>query len=565
MNHTYIVGAGLESDQPAYLNAYTIPAQPLSAPSDELLQMLGGAEAASGVRVNTRTSLGYPAFWRGLNLIANTVAKLPLYTQKIGNDGGSLVDKDHPAYRLLRKRPNRNMTASVFKRTMTLHAQLYGNGYAAILRDNAGRPTELCILDPHATYPVKWIPKAGEEEVQVWYVTEIEGKPLRLRQEDVLHIRHLSLDGLIGISVIDIMREALGLGMAARAFGSRFFGEGANASGILMIPGHIKPEAQNNIIKRWSSMATGIAKSHKVALLQDGVKFEKLTIPPNDSQFLETRKFEIVEIANIVGVPPHKLGDSSRAAYNSIEAENRNALDESYDPWLNTWEEECDAKLLTEEQQVYETHNIEFDRSVLQLADYDKRIAGFKTLREIGVLNTNNILTELSLPTIGPEGDKRYIPSNWQLMTDKPPEQTAAKPAPPPPASEESQQVDLHGMFSPLIAERVSRLADIEAKQLRAALAKGKDLAGSAPGWYAQHRNKLQQSVAPVLGVMFQLQQRRQPDRAAHELAATWCRESIAHLTSAPVTAQRIDELIQSFPERTARLVAALNLERKSP
>jgi len=396
----------------AIRNSYTVAARSLRDSDPELDALLGGAEVAAGVRVNTRTALGYPAFFRGVKLVSDTVAKLPLYVRQLEEDGGSPIDKTHPAYRLINRKPNDFMTASVLQRTLTLHAQMHGNGYAYITRDGRGDPIELTILDSQSTYPVKWIQK-DSEKMEVWYVSTVGNEIIRIPAQDILHIRHLSLDGLIGLSVIDLMRESIGLGIAVKQFGARFFGEGANCGGVLMVPGHIKKEAQLNLLNYWDKMTSGMKRSHRVALLQDGAKFQKTTFAPEEAQFLETKRFELIEIANIIGVPPHKLGDNSRQAYNSIEAENRNALEESYDPWLCTWEEELEAKLLTEEQQDSESHVIQFDRSLMVRTTWAERAAGYRVYREMGVFSANDVCRLEGIETIGPEGDVRYVPSNW--------------------------------------------------------------------------------------------------------------------------------------------------------
>ncbi|WP_437228785.1 phage portal protein [Planctomicrobium sp. SH661] len=416
MNHTEFaerIGSGLIA--PGIQNAVDMNPGTWSSPSVEFMDGLGGREAMSGVRVNSRTSLGYPAFFRGVKLIADTVAKLPLIVHQLEEDGGMPKAKDHPAYRLLKRKPNRFITSKTFRRAMTLHAQMHGNGYAFIQRDGRGNPLDLTILDPVCTFPIKWIP-SDTNIPEVHYSTVVDGEMMTFLESDILHIRNLCMDGLIGIPVLDVMREAIGMGIAVRQFGSHFFGQGANISGVLMVPKTIQPNAQKNLLDYWKKTTSGMANSHKVALVSGGATFTKMSFSPDEAQFLETKRFEIIEIANIVGVPPHKLGDNSRQAYNSIEAENRSALDESYDPWLGTWEEECEAKLLTEEQQEEESHVIRFDRSKMLLPTLNERASANRVFCEIGVNTVNDVLRSEGRETIGPEGDVRYVPANWMPL-----------------------------------------------------------------------------------------------------------------------------------------------------
>ena len=156
---------------------------------------------------------------------------------------------------------------------------------------------------------------------------------------DVLHIRGLSSDGYSGYDVISLMKDALGVGMAAQRFGARFFGQGSNMSGILMVPGHFDEQKIKNTIQAWNTMQTGLTNSHKIALLQDGVKFQQMTISPDQAQFLQTRQYEVrATVANITGCPPHKLGDDTRTSHSSLEAENQSYLDECLDTWLCEFE-----------------------------------------------------------------------------------------------------------------------------------------------------------------------------------------------------------------------------------
>lgn len=402
-------------------NANSLPANPLSDP-DATAYFSGGGRTLAGVHVNSRSALGYPAFFRGVSLVANVVGKLPLLVRKVQKDGGTEVDKSHPAYHLLNRIANRSlrMSASTMQRAMIIHAQTRGNGYALIQRSASGMPESLYLLDPDATSPVMYIKDRDQPwNIDLWYVTTINGSTFRFPCEDVLHFKHpMSPEGYVGLSVVDLMRQSLGLGIAVREFGARFFGEGANAGGVLMVPGKIKMEAQKNLLKHWNEMTAGMRNAHKVAVVTDGTKFQRISFSPDEAQFLETKKFDLIEMSNIIGVPPHKLGDSSRSAYNSIEAENRNALDESYDPWLCMVEEECEAKLLTETEQEDETHIIQFDRSKMIQTTWTERMNGYKAGKEAGILTTNDCLRSEGLATIGPSGDKRYVPANWTVDSE---------------------------------------------------------------------------------------------------------------------------------------------------
>lgn len=366
--------------------------------------IIRGVMTSSGVHVSPRTALAYPPLWRALNLISGDVGRLPLSTYRRMADGGKEPARKHPAYLLMRRRANAAMRASAFKRTLTYHALFRGNGCAAILRDGTGAARELLILDPDETCMAV---VAGA----VWYRTMIGGDQIRLPERDVFHIRGLSHNGLWGIDVFELMREALGLPIAAREFMSGFFGNGSNLSGVLMVPGSFSAEKATNVLKTWNEMATGIAKSHKVGTLTDNVKWVPTGVKPKEAETTTILEHEIRTVSAITGCPPHKLGDSSRTSFNSLEAENQSYLDDCLDAWLVEWEEEADAKLLTTDERDNETHFHEFNRNARLRTDSAARGTFYRTLRETGVLTGNDIARRENMPTFGPDGDKRYISS----------------------------------------------------------------------------------------------------------------------------------------------------------
>lgn len=333
----------------------------------------GGRKSSAGMVVSRDTSLGYPAVWRAVNMIADDVAKLPLVTYRVRNDGGKDKATDHPAYRLLKIKPNSEaMTPQCFKKTLTAHALLNRGGYAYIVRNGAGDPIELIILDPDRTHPVR-------ENDRLWYVTtEPGGQMRRLLPENVLHIKGLSFDGLCGYTVVEKLQESLGLGLALQKYGSVFFKNNGRPGMVVEMPMALKDqEAVERFKRAWGESMEGLDNAHKVKLLEQGAKISQFQVKNEEAQFLQSREFEIRQIANIFGCPPHKLGDSSRVAYNSLEQENQSYLDGCLDPWLVNWEEEVEAKLLRTSEQESETHLIEFMRQALVRADLTARVNAY--------------------------------------------------------------------------------------------------------------------------------------------------------------------------------------------
>lgn len=382
------------------------PSTSLSNPADWLYDALGARAASSGVSINRETALTYAAFWRGVNLISRDVGKLPIIIYRRSGEGKERAT-EHPAYRLLKRRPNAEMTALVFKQTLQAHALTMGNGYAYIFRRGDGRPMDLVPLAPDKTFPVR-------ESKQLFYVTKLENdEPRKLLPENVLHIKGLSYDGLVGYSVIQMARDSLGLGLGAREFGSRYFKNNARPSVVIEVPNVIKDEAAKAMLQGWNAMVQGIDNAHKAAILTNGAKLNTISNTPEESQLMELRAFEIREIADWLGVPPHKLGDTTRTAFASLEQENQSYLDDALDGWLCNWEAECAEKLLTEQEKEDDSHVIEFLRQALVRADlaargeyYSKALAGRPWMTQDQVRSLEN------MNPMGGDAEKLLDPPN---------------------------------------------------------------------------------------------------------------------------------------------------------
>jgi len=363
-------------------------------------------KTASGITINRQTALSYPAVWRGVNLISGDVGKLPLYVYKRTKGGGKERAKRHPATKLLRRRPHPRYTSSEMKRTMTAHALLEGNGYCWVGLRGDGVPIDLTILLPDRTFPVIVNGK-------YWIVTTIQEKQRRLDPRRVMHIHGLGYDGMQGYSLVDYGRECLGLGLAAQKFGASFFGQGSRPSGILIHPNTLSPDAIKNLKASWRDMVEGIDNAAKLAVFEESLKYEQMTITPEEGQHTQTRSFEIRQVANLLGCPPHKLGDDSRTSYNSLEIEQQAYLDECLDPWLVTWEEQCWEKLLSTEEQERDTHFVEFVRDALIRADIGTRYAAHNVALLGGWKNRDEIrATENLNPLPDGIGQEYYQPLN---------------------------------------------------------------------------------------------------------------------------------------------------------
>ncbi len=380
------------------LIASLIPPSRVSSPTDRrtftltgdrAYQILAGGNAsAAGVTVTRDTALTLSCVYRGVSLIANSVSKLPLVVRRNLPSDGSEPDTGHQAHWLLRRKANAHTTANTLISTLTGHAILGGGGYGWIKRDGAARPREILVLDPDSTYPVK-------ERGRLFYITtaEVNGQRVRRRilPENVLHIRGFSPDALDGYSVFDLARQQIGLEIGTVRYSAAFYRNNAKPSLVIEVPGRLTEETIKAYRENWDDTHARLENAHKPAFMQSGSKLHELSSNARDSQLIEGREFGVRDLANWLSVPPHKLGDASRTAYNSLEQENQSFLDDSLDPWLNTWEQECWDKLLTEDEKRSDSHSIKFTRQALLRADAATRSTFYSSMVGIGVMLKNEV------------------------------------------------------------------------------------------------------------------------------------------------------------------------------
>jgi len=315
------------------------------------------------------------------------------------------------------------------------------------------------------------------------------------------------------------MADALGLGLAARDFASRFFSQGATASGILMIPGHLKKEAQQEAMKDFAKIATGIKGQHRVAILQNDVKFQPLSVDAQKSQMLQMRQFEIREVANILGLPPHKLGDPTRTSFSSLEQENQSTLDESYDPWLCAWEEETSDKLLTEAEKEADSHFMEFNRSALLKTDSLTRHRIYALRRQWGLSNVNELRSKENDDPIGEQGDIFLSPGNMvdakSLLEDEPESEDEPEPEDDPDLdntsdnsnTDENDEATRQASFEAIL-DRLERLQKIEVDQVCDAAKRDSNFLEWMEKFYAQQELRIEEALTPILRVWYSLRRK---------------------------------------------------------
>ncbi len=290
----------------------------------------------SGKRVTDRTALQHTVVYACVRVLSEAIAQLPLHVYKYTDKGKERVMK-HPLYFLLHNQPNPEMTSFIFRETLMSHILIYGNAYAQIIRNGRGE-----VIGLYPLMPDKMKVDRDEKNRLIYiYSRYDEANPnfkeqgdIVLSADDVLHIPGLGYDGLVGYSPIALAKNAIGISLACEEYGATFFANGASPSGVLEHPGVIKnPERVRNA---WQK-AYGSANSHRTAILEEGMKYTPISIPNNEAQFLETRKFQIEKIARLYRVPLHLIGDLDHATFRNIEHQSLKFIKYSLEPWLVRW------------------------------------------------------------------------------------------------------------------------------------------------------------------------------------------------------------------------------------
>ena len=370
---------------------------------------MGGT--TSGKAVTERSAMQMTAVYSCVRILAEAIAGLPLHVYRYKEDGGKEKAIDHSLYLLLHDEPNPEMSSFVFRETLMTHLLLWGNAYAQIIRNGKDEVVALYPLMPNKMSVDR------DEAGQLYYqylrsVDEAGGKneTVILQPRDVLHIPGLGFDGLVGYSPIAMAKNAIGLAIATEEYGAKFFAHGAAPSGVLEHPGTIKDPQR--VREAWQSQFGGSQNSGKIAVLEEGMKYTPISISPEQAQFLETRKFQINEIARIFRVPPHMVGDLEKSSFSNIEQQSLEFVKYTLDPWVIRWEQSMQRRLLSADEK--NTYFVKFNLEGLLRGDYQSRMNGYATARQNGWMSANDIRELENLDRIPAEagGDLYLINGN---------------------------------------------------------------------------------------------------------------------------------------------------------
>ena len=377
---------------------------------------MGGS--TSGKTVTERSAMQMTAVYSCVRILAEAIAGLPLHVYRYNSDGGKTMALDHPLYRLLHDEPNPEMSSFVFRETLMTHLLLWGNAYAQIIRNGKNEIVALYPLMPNKM-------SVDRDESGHLYYTYYRGSDeaiknkefaVTLQPSDVLHIPGLGFDGLVGYSPIAMAKNAIGMAIACEEYGAKFFANGAAPGGVLEHPGTIKDPQR--VRESWQSTFGGSGNANKIAVLEEGMKYTPIGISPEQAQFLETRKFQINEIARIFRVPPHMVGDLEKSSFSNIEQQSLEFVKYTLDPWVIRWEQSIQRSLLSRDEKA--VYFVKFNLEGLLRGDYQSRMNGYAIGRQNGWMSANDIRELENLDRIPAEdgGDLYLINGNMLPLKD---------------------------------------------------------------------------------------------------------------------------------------------------
>jgi HK97 family phage portal protein len=372
----------------------------------------------AGVWVNEDTALTFAAVWACVSLISRTVAGLPWHVFERTTEGRRPLDTS--VAWLLNNRPNAEMSAFAFREALMVHVLTWGNAFAEIERDLAGRPAALWPLPPDRVHL-----KRDESGALYYEVKQESGAEYRLPPERVLHIHGMGFDGLVGYSPVQMARRSIGVGLAQDVFGQAFYANGTTMGAMVEMPTTMSKDQVRDAEAYYNGKAQGPDKAFKIQVAPVGTKVHQLSMPMTDAQFLESRKFSVTEVARWYGVPPHKIADLDRATNNNIEHQGIEFVTDAIVPWAVRLEQEANAKLFGSRAQgrVYTKLAV----AALMRGDSKARAEYYRAMTQMGVMSINEVRALEELNGIGTAGDEHLVQLNQTTL-----ERLVAEPEPMP-------------------------------------------------------------------------------------------------------------------------------------
>lgn len=418
---------------------------------------------AAGIHVSPQMAFTFSAVYDAVNQIASDVAKMPLNLMKRLPSGGSQPYAESKLYRLLKHQPNPEMGSMVFRRQVTAWALTDKGGFAEIQRDEVGRPVALWPIEPHRVE----VDRDGRGSLQF----RVDGETT-IPAADMLHLPGLGYTPHEPYGLVNMARQAIGLGLAAERFGASFFGNGSTFGGLLTTDTPLNDEEEKALRKAVESIHKGPDRAHRLAILWGGLKYQSLGVNPKDAEMNDLRDKQVEEVARFFRMPPHRLGltKPGMMSYNSVEMMNLDYYTGCLLDWITLWEEECNRKLIPALE--FRTQYVKHNANVFLRGDFKTRMDGYSIALDKGLYSRNEIR---ALEDMGPQDGEQ---GNWYLvqsaqvplhMLGAVTEASIAPPDPPaPPAGDDDDEPQRTGPLVEMIAVLRSELEGAIAKRAAA-------------------------------------------------------------------------------------------------
>lgn len=499
------------------INALRGVEQRSSLTDPAVIEMMLGGRSVAGPAVSPANALNISVVYACVRVLSSDVGQIPLKLYR-RLERGKEPATDHPLYTLLHDAPNPEMSAMIFYETLMAHCLLWGNAYAEIDWDDRGQVRAIWPLLPDRMEVTRIDGKLRYE-----YRPDGTGKPIVLPYWRVLHIPGLSYDGVVGYSPVRLQMDSLGGERAQAEYGWRFFANGARPGVVLTHPGKLSADAANRLRESWNASHAGLSNAHRTAILEEGMKIEKIGVPPEEAQFLQSRQFSRREIAGWFRVPPQMIGDIEHATYASSEQFNRDYVVFGLGQWLRRFESQIKLRCLVgQERQMFLP---EFVRDVLVITQTSERFQAYATAIQSGVMTPNEARERENLNPL-PGGDDLLLPLNMAKADDGEPLRPKPKPQPTP---EPGAEAERNRLLDAWIADVRNRLKARIANDVRQGGAKALRTGGRQRlfEWCAEQMHEWRQAGDAMLS----------PLRAVHpielnvnEWVATACQLAVKEL-----------------------------------
>ena len=368
-----------------------------------LRAVFGGQGAANRTAVSRDSSLTFSAVFACVRVISESIASLPIKVYKVEDDNDRINNISHPVYNLLARYPNTYMTPYTFLDTLMTNLLLEGNSYFYIERDSSARPIALIPINPREVKVIK------HDGTIIYDVKHFE---IGIMKEDMLHFFNLSFDGCEGVSVLKAQNTTIATSIASNDTANSYLGNSSNVGGIIKHPGKLSKEAVERLKTSWNNQYSGSFMAGKTAILEEGMTFDSTAVDLSKYQLIETRRFQVEEIARIFKVPLSLIGHLEKSAnYNSIEALSIDFVRFTLMPYITMIEQELIRKLFRENE--FGEFAIDLDTKALLRGDSASRSAYYREMASIGAISINEIRQMEGFNKVGEEGDQLFMPLNF--------------------------------------------------------------------------------------------------------------------------------------------------------